>query len=77
VILDTLEVAVVSAPNPDNGLLNRPLVRIVIDVDGAGVGAPGRGENLADQDEGGAFLRSIVKVTNPDRYGIVVGDYFV
>jgi HD-GYP domain-containing protein (c-di-GMP phosphodiesterase class II) len=77
VILDTLEVAVVSAPNPDSGLLNRPLVRIVIDADGAGVAPPGRPENLAEQDAGGAFLRSIVKVTNPDRYGIVVGDYFV
>jgi len=77
VILDTLEVAVVSAPNPDGGQLNRPLVRIVIDQDGAGVPPPGRTENLAEQDASGSFLRSIVKVTNPDRYGIVVGDYFV
>ena len=38
VILDTLEVAVVSAVNPDGGQLNRPLVRIVIDQDGAGSG---------------------------------------
>ena len=38
---------------------------------------PGRTENLAEQDASGSFLRSIVKVTNPDRYGIVVGDYFV
>jgi HD-GYP domain-containing protein (c-di-GMP phosphodiesterase class II) len=77
VILDTLEVAVVSAANPDGGQLNRPLVRIVIDQDGAGVPPPGRTENLAEQDASGSFLRSIVKVTNPDRYGIVVGDYFV
>jgi HD-GYP domain-containing protein (c-di-GMP phosphodiesterase class II) len=77
VILDTFEVAVVAAANPDQAVLNRPIVRICIDVNGALVGPPGREENLAEQDASGAFLRSIVKVTNPDRYGIVVGDYFV
>jgi HD-GYP domain-containing protein (c-di-GMP phosphodiesterase class II) len=77
VILDTFEVAVVAAANPDQSVLNRPIVRICIDHNGALVGPPGREENLAEQDPGGAFLRSIVKVTNPDRYGIVVGDYFV
>jgi HD-GYP domain-containing protein (c-di-GMP phosphodiesterase class II) len=77
VILDTFEVAVVTQANPDQNFLNRPIVRICIDMDGALVGPPGREENLAAQDESGSFLRSIVKVTNPDRYGIIVGDYFV
>jgi HD-GYP domain-containing protein (c-di-GMP phosphodiesterase class II) len=77
VILDTLEVALVAAPNPDPTTLNRPAVRIVIDVDGATVPSPGRAENLAEQGPDGSYLRSIVKVTSPDRYGIVVGDYFV
>jgi len=77
VILDTFEVAVVAAANPDQNFLNRPLVRLCIDVNGALVGPPGREENLAEQDASGGFLRSIVKVTNPDRYGIIVGDYFV
>ncbi|HTS88251.1 MAG TPA: HD domain-containing phosphohydrolase [Gemmatimonadales bacterium] len=77
VILDTFEVAIVAQANPDQNFLNRPIVRICIDQDGALVGPPGREENLAAQDAGGAFLRSIVKVTNPDRYGIIVGDYFV
>jgi HD-GYP domain-containing protein (c-di-GMP phosphodiesterase class II) len=77
VILDTFEVAVVSAANPDQNFLNRPVVRICIDVNGALVGPPGREENLAAQGPDGAFLRSIVKVTNPDRYGVIVGDYFV
>jgi HD-GYP domain-containing protein (c-di-GMP phosphodiesterase class II) len=77
VILDTFEVAVVSAANPDQNFLNRPMVRICLDVNGALVAPPGREENLAAQDESGAFHRSIVKVTNPDRYGIIVGDYFV
>jgi HD-GYP domain-containing protein (c-di-GMP phosphodiesterase class II) len=77
VILDTFEVAVVAAANPDQSALNRPIVRICIDQDGALVGPPGREENLAEQDATSSFLRSIVKVTNPDRYGIIVADYFV
>jgi HD-GYP domain-containing protein (c-di-GMP phosphodiesterase class II) len=77
VILDTFEVAVVAAANPDQTFLNRPIVRICIDQDGALIGPPGREENLAEQDATGAFLRSIVKVTNPDRYGLIVPDYFV
>jgi len=77
VILDTLEVAIVYAPNPDATLLNRPLVRIAIDVNGGAVPAPGTLVNLADQDGPGHFVRSIVKVTNPTRYGLTVGNYFV
>lgn len=77
VILDTFEVAIVSAANPDQNFLNRPIVRICLDVNGALVAPPGREENLAAPDGQGGFLRSIVKVTNPDRYGLVVGDYFV
>jgi len=77
VILDTFEVAIVTGANPDANYLNRPIVRVVIDQDGAMLGYPGREENLAEGDGSGSFLRSIVKVTNPDRYGLIVGDYFV
>ncbi len=77
VILDTLEVAVVAGMNPDAQQLNRPLVRIVIDVDGGIVAPPGRAANLSEVDPSGGFARSIVKVTNPARYGLTVGDYFV
>jgi HD-GYP domain-containing protein (c-di-GMP phosphodiesterase class II) len=77
VILDTFEVAIVSAPNPDGHQLNRPLVRIAVDTDGAIVPPPGTPANLAEQDERGTYRRSIVKVTSPDRYGLTVGDYFV
>jgi hypothetical protein len=38
---------------------------------------PGPQIDLAEQDENGHFRRSIVKVTNPGRHGIVVGDHFV
>ncbi|HYF38559.1 MAG TPA: HD domain-containing phosphohydrolase [Gemmatimonadales bacterium] len=77
VILDTFEVAVVAAPNPDGEQLKRPLVRIAVDADGGPVPPPGTQVSLSEKDESGAYRRSIVKVTNPARYGITVGDYFV
>jgi hypothetical protein len=76
-ILDTFEVGIIAGANPDPQFLNRPLVKIVIDPDGAVIPPPGRTINLAETDASGAFVRSIVKVTNPDRYGLTVGDYFV
>jgi HD-GYP domain-containing protein (c-di-GMP phosphodiesterase class II) len=77
VILDTLEVGIVAAPNPDGQQLNRPLVRIAVDIDGATLPLPGNQVSLTEKDEGGAFKRSIVKVTNPNRFGLTPGDYFV
>ena len=77
VILDTLEVAVVAGANANPIHLNRPIVRLALDADGAMLGLPGPLVDLGEQDAGGAFRRSIVKVTNPARYGIVVGDYFL
>jgi hypothetical protein len=77
VILDTLEVGIVAAPNPDGQQLSRPLVRIAVDVDGAAVPLPGTQVSLMEKDESGAFKRSIVKVTNPSRFGLTPGDYFV
>ena len=77
VILDTFEVAVVAAPNPDGEQLKRPLVRIAVDADGGPVVPPGTQIDLGEKDESGAYRRSIVKVTNAARYGITVGDYFV
>ncbi|HEU4649318.1 MAG TPA: HD domain-containing phosphohydrolase [Gemmatimonadales bacterium] len=77
VILDTFEVGIVAAPSSDSGALNRPLVRIVINTEGGTVPPPGQLVNLAERDAAGNFIRSIVKVTNPQRYGITVGDYFV
>ena len=77
VILDTLEVAIVAAPNPDAQQLNRPVVRIAVDMDGATVPLPGNQVSLAEKDESGVYKRSIVKVTNPSRLGLTPGDYFV
>jgi len=68
---------VVAGPNPDGEQLKRPLVRIAVDADGGPVPAPGIQVSLSEKNEDGSFRRSIVKVTNPSRYGITVGDYFV
>jgi len=77
VILDTFEVAVVAQANPDASFINRPLLKVVINEDGGVVPPPGETVDLSARDAAGAFHRSIVKVTNPERYGITVGDYFV
>jgi HD-GYP domain-containing protein (c-di-GMP phosphodiesterase class II) len=77
VILDTFEIGLVAAPSPDGQQLNRPMVRIAVDPDGGSVPPPGTLVSLTEQDESGAYRRSIVKVTNPERYGLTVGDYFV
>jgi hypothetical protein len=53
------------------------MVRIAVDADGGHVPPPGDLVSLTEQDESGAYRRSIVKVTTPSRYGLTVGDYFV
>lgn len=77
VILDTFEVAIVAGPSPDPEQLNRPVVRIAIDATGSRIPAPGQLVDLSIPDADGSYPRSIVKVSAPDRYGLVVGDYFV
>jgi HD-GYP domain-containing protein (c-di-GMP phosphodiesterase class II) len=75
VILDTYEVGIVHAANADTTHVHRPIVRVVTSPDG-GLLHPGFLADLALQ-EGGAYPRSIIKVTDPLKYGIKVQDYFV
>ncbi len=77
VILDTFEVAIVAGPSPDPEQLNRPVVRMAIDATGGRIPAPGQLVDLSIPSPDGSYPRSIVKVTSPDRYGLVVGDYFI
>src|SRR5256712_837704 len=76
VILDTYEVAIVHSANADVSHVHRPAVRIVTAPDGALL-QPGFIADLAQRDEQGNFPRTIVKVTDPAKYGINVSDYFV
>jgi HD-GYP domain-containing protein (c-di-GMP phosphodiesterase class II) len=77
VIMDTFEVGIVASTVSDRDQLNRPVVRIAIDANGGGVAPPGIAVDLQERDAEGNFLRSIVKVTNPERYSLVPGDFFV
>jgi HD-GYP domain-containing protein (c-di-GMP phosphodiesterase class II) len=76
VVLDTYEVAIVHGANPDPAQLHRPIVRLVLNPQGVSLGE-GRLVDLTETISGGAFARSIIKVTDPERYDIKPSDYFV
>jgi HD-GYP domain-containing protein (c-di-GMP phosphodiesterase class II) len=76
VVLDTFELAIVHSANPNPEAISRPIVRVVSDERG-NIAYPGHNVDLAEQDQDGAYRRTIIKTENPDRYGINVGDYFV
>ena len=76
VILDTFELGVVHAVNPVPEMLSRPIVRIISD-DRSNLLHPGFIADLAEQGAEGAFLRTIIKTENAERYGIRIGDYFL
>jgi HD-GYP domain-containing protein (c-di-GMP phosphodiesterase class II) len=77
VVLDTFELAIVHAANPNPEAVSRPIVRVVSD-DKGNVLYPGHLIDLAARDAAtGGFARTIIKTADPDRYGIRVGDYFV
>jgi HD-GYP domain-containing protein (c-di-GMP phosphodiesterase class II) len=76
VVLDTFELGIVQAVNPMPEMLSRPIVRIISDSVG-NLSHPGTTVDLADRNEAGAFLRTIVKTEDPERFGVRVGDYFV
>ena len=76
VVLDTFELGVVHASNPNPEMMSRPIVRIVSDAKG-NVLFPGTLTDLGEQTTAGVFVRTIIKTADPDRYGIRVADYFV
>jgi HD-GYP domain-containing protein (c-di-GMP phosphodiesterase class II) len=76
VVLDTFELAVVSAANPGFDALSRPIARIISDAQGNMV-VPPLEVDLAQVDGNGDYPRTIIKTADPDRYGINIGDYIV
>ena len=75
VILDSGEMGVVVAPNPNPKALTRPLVRIIATAEGERVG-DGPIRDLTERDpDTGQYRRSIARSTDPARYGITVSDH--
>ena len=74
-ILDTGEMGVVVAPNPNPKALSRPLVRIIANADGERVG-DGPIRDLTEMNpDTGRYRRSVARSTDPARYGIDVSDH--
>lgn len=76
VVLDTFELAVVSAANPNPEALSRPIVKIISDAQGNTISPPLQ-VDLAVPESGGQYARTIIKTADPDRYGITPGDYLI
>lgn len=76
VVLDTFEIALVMAANPDAAALSRPLVRILMDERGNPVQNTAQLMDLTARDASGQFVRSIIRTEDPHRYGISIGDHF-
>ena len=76
-ILDTFEVAVITARNPDPGRIHQPIVKVISDSLGIMIADPVT-LDLAEVDPAtGQPRRRIIKTVNPDKYGIRISDYFV
>ncbi len=76
VILDTHEVGIVHAANPDQTKSSRPVVRLIINEDGEGIN-PAPLVDLSEELSPGVHERSIIKVVDPGRYHITPSDFFV
>jgi HD-GYP domain-containing protein (c-di-GMP phosphodiesterase class II) len=76
VVLDTFELGIVHAVNPNPEMVSRPIVRVITDQQG-NIMHPGDLVDLAEQSAEGVYLRTIIKTEDPERYGVRVGDYFV
>jgi len=77
VILDTFEMGVVYSPNPNPDEIHRPIVKLISDPWGNSV--DGRLVDLGERDPAATseYARTIVKVTEPEKYGIKIGEYFL
>jgi len=76
-ILDTYELAVVVQPNPDPKRLSQPIVKIIADPMGIPLARPITADLSEIDPATGYYRRTIIKTTDPEKYGINIGDYFV
>lgn len=75
VVLDTLELGIVAATNPDPEKMNQPVVKVISDAMGVPLAEP-RTLDLSDVDPAtGKTIRKVIKTASPEKYGITVSDY--
>jgi HD-GYP domain-containing protein (c-di-GMP phosphodiesterase class II) len=74
-VLDTFELVVVVAVDPDPANIHRPRVKIVADHEGNRIAGPI--VSLAEKDSQGEYPRTVVAVVEPERYGIDVAGIFL
>ncbi len=74
-VLDTFELVVVTATDPDPHNVHRPRAKVVADREGNRVDGPV--VSLAQKDEAGHYLRTVVAVVEPERYGVDVAEVFL
>lgn len=76
-ILDTSELAVVAARNPDTTKIHQPIVKIISDNWGAMLAEPYTVDLSEIDPSTGTARRAIIKTSDPDKYGIKISEYFV
>ncbi len=77
VFLDTFELAVVTAANPDREKLHQPVVKVIYDARGVPLAEPVTVNLAVDGAAEGRPRRRVIKTTRPDSHGIDVGAYFL
>ena len=74
--MDTGNVGIVFNTNPDTHFFLRPKVKLITDTQGCKI--DGEVVDLTEKDpRTDKFLRTILKVLDPDKYGVTVSDYFL
>jgi len=76
-ILDSYEMAVVTARNPDPGRLHQPVVKIISDGMGIMMADPPTVDLSEIDPATDRPRRTIVKTVDPDRFGVRVADYIL
>lgn len=76
-ILDSNELAVVTACNPDPKRLHQPRAKLIADANGIMLADPVTIDLSESDPVTGRPKRAIIKTIDPDRYGVRISDYFV
>ncbi len=77
VILDSMEMAVVSGVNKDPNKLHQPVVKVISSALGVPLAEPVTLDLSKPDPETGAPPRVIIKTTDPEKYGVQVSDYLI